>query len=755
MPRLYKRPRMAVPLAALVLALSLPAPGLAQQQQQQSRGLGRRILQSSLLAQQQPAPVGVHDPTHHHHQTHHNGLGGGDVGSQLLFPESGRIAPGPQTDRCTTMIVGPKATADGSTMTTHTADCAECDFRLAKVPARDWPKGAQRPVYLFASAYPRRVQVGRSETWEPDNLDDSLPQADAWTRPGFSKVLGHIPQVEHTYALIEGLYAIENEHQVAIGESTCSGRFWAKPKGVDGGTALLEIGELSAIALERCKTARCAIQTMGDLASEYGYYGAQWDGQMDDIIAEAGEALTVGDPKEAWVFHILPDDQGTSAIWAAQRVPDDHISLVANQFTIREIPKDGTKGKAEHFMHSSNLWDVAQRNGLWSPDQGDLDFLKVYGYMRVHAAYATRRVWRVFSLAAPSLGIKPITDDFGDSYPFSVRPDALLTPQDLMRYQRDHYEGTQYDLTQGVAAGPYGDPNRYDPAANKGENVTLKEAGSGFYERSISLFRTSYSTVTQSRAALPNMVGARVWVCQYMPAMSTYTPLYVANDALPPSYTTGSLFKYAKDCNYWAAAVVGNWATRFYRYIREDVQATQAAIEPPLALQMEESETQALARLATGDMDGAAEVLRLQAEAAASVALATWTDLFEFLIARYRDGYKVKDMLSPLFEQEYLFYPLWWLEISGFFNHTLTMKDPEPLPAAGSSQKGKKRKEKKKTSQQLGLLELPPGVEGGREGVAPSVVVVVVGFVAGLSMAVGFWLGRTWTQREAYTTLRL
>jgi dipeptidase len=82
------------------------------------------------------------------------------------------------------------------------------------------------------------------------------------------------------------------------------------------------------------------------------------------------------------------------------------------------------------------------------------------------------------------------------------------------------------------------------------ENVTLKEAASGFYERSISLFRTSYSTVTQSREALPPVVGARVWACQYMPAMSTYIPLYVSNPELPEAYTTGSLFR------------VGGWALR-------------------------------------------------------------------------------------------------------------------------------------------------------------------------------------------------
>jgi len=92
-------------------------------------------------------------------------------------------------------------------------------------------------------------------------------------------------------------------------------------------------------------------------------------------------------------------------------------------------------------------------------------------------------------------------------------------------------------------AGPYGNPNRYDPAPNPQEGVTPKDAVAGLYERSISLFRTSYSTVTQSRAKLPHLVGAKVWVCQYMPAMSAYVPLYVAAPELPESMTVGSLFK--------------------------------------------------------------------------------------------------------------------------------------------------------------------------------------------------------------------
>lgn len=209
------RPTTTVLVVLLILFVLSPPLPTTHANGTTSTRLGRRALQTSFIASHSSPPLSYPYP------------------SSPFFPT--RINPNPGTDRCTTMIAGPKASADGSTMTTHTADCAECDFRLAKVPARDWPAGSQRPIYLFASAYPRRVQEGRSATWEPSNLDDSLPQSPAWKKKGFSKIIGYIPQVNHTYALIEGLYAIENEHQVAIGESTCSGRFWTKPRGVEGG----------------------------------------------------------------------------------------------------------------------------------------------------------------------------------------------------------------------------------------------------------------------------------------------------------------------------------------------------------------------------------------------------------------------------------------------------------------------------------------------------------------------------------------
>lgn len=103
-------------------------------------------------------------------------------------------------------------------------------------------------------------------------------------------------------------------------------RFWAAPTSA-GGKAAIEVRQMSQIALERAVTAASAVQIMGDLATTYGFYAADWSGG-DMSKGEGGEALTVIDKNEAWVFHVLADDTGTSAVWAAQRLPEGHVSLL-------------------------------------------------------------------------------------------------------------------------------------------------------------------------------------------------------------------------------------------------------------------------------------------------------------------------------------------------------------------------------------------------------------------------------------------
>ncbi len=186
-----------------------------------------------------------------------------------------RVFDFPTIDKCTAIAVGRLATADGGTMTTHTADCAECDWRINKVPGKIWPAGSQRPIYLISSAYPRQVREDRGFTWSPSNLEDIPSLRPQWEAMK-GEIIGYIPQAERTFDVIEGMYGIMNEHQVAMGESTCAAKLWASPRGSAGGKALFEIGELSQVALERSTTARQAVQMMGDLATTYGYYSAEW-----------------------------------------------------------------------------------------------------------------------------------------------------------------------------------------------------------------------------------------------------------------------------------------------------------------------------------------------------------------------------------------------------------------------------------------------------------------------------------------------
>ncbi len=107
------------------------------------------------------------------------------------------------------------------------------------------------------------------------------------------------------------------------------------------------------------------------------------------------------------------------------------MAVIANQFVIREIDPNN-----DDFLYSANIWDVASRNNLWDKTTGQkLDFLKTYAVPRAHSPYATRRVWRVFNLVAPSLILPGDTDYLGTDYPFSVKAERVLTPQDIMEIQ--------------------------------------------------------------------------------------------------------------------------------------------------------------------------------------------------------------------------------------------------------------------------------------------------------------------------------
>ena len=258
---------------------------------------------------------------------------------------------------CSTFLVGAGASHDGSVIVSHSDDGeGNPDARLSFVPARDHLPGARRPVWPDLEDNPRFVGMERGTTYEPGR---SVPPDAKPTKP-----IGFIPQINHTFGYHEGNYGVLNEKQLGIGESTCSGRFVASSIG-NGGDALFCVNELSRIAMERCATARCAVLLMGSLAFQFGFYGAS--GSFEG----GSETLLIGDTTEGWVMHFVPYPETNAAVWVAKRVPHDHVTVVMNMFTIREVDLEDT----DNFLASPNLLDVAVKHGLWDPQAKVSNFI--------------------------------------------------------------------------------------------------------------------------------------------------------------------------------------------------------------------------------------------------------------------------------------------------------------------------------------------------------------------------------------------
>jgi dipeptidase len=506
-------------------------------------------------------------------------------------------------DGCTSIVVGKLASTDGSVMTTHTCD-GWYDARLFVIP------GGKHEAA-------EKVQV-----WK-DRLHADDPNKKL-------TLMGEIPQVPVTYTYFHIGYPFMNEHGVCIGETTIGGR----RELVNADKAWFYIEELEAVALQRGKTAREVVKIMGALAEKYGY-------------ADGGECLTVVDGNEGWVFEIMgpgplwtPNSGKPGATWAAARVPDDKVFVSANRSRIGAI--DLTK--PDWYMASPGIYDFAKEMGFWDGKK-PFQFWEVYGPK--YQFYNSRREWRVFGLVAPSKKYDP----WARRYPFAVKPDKKLSVQDVMAIKRDHYEGTEFDMTKGPDAGPFGTPVRW---------ATNKPAETSGWERAISKFRCSYSFVSQSRGWLPNPIGTVLWFGEDAPHSTVYLPIYAGVTRLPQSLAIENRFECTRDSAWWAFDFVENWINLSYSYMIEDVKAMQKKLEGEFFAMQKPVEDAALAMYRTNPQL-AIDFLTNYSNDVINRTVDAWWKFSDELVAKYNDGYiwnKTKG------------YPDWWLKSVGFAEAT-------------------------------------------------------------------------------------
>ncbi|MBW2661464.1 MAG: C69 family dipeptidase [Deltaproteobacteria bacterium] len=551
---------------------------------------------------------------------------------------------------CTTMIVGKKATVDGSVIVAHSDDDVT-DERVIYVPAADYPDGAKRPVYYDDAS------LGYNSKYNSTELRRYIGTSRG---PGYntkdyppSKPLGEIPQVKHTYAYFDSSYGIMNEHQLMIGECTCGAKVHPEP---EPGKRIFYSAELSRVALERCTKAREAIKLISDLIEQYGYYGT-------------GETLLIGDPDEAWVMEMCGyDKDGTDGIWVAQRVPDDGYFVAANEFRIRKVDVNSLD-----MMYSANLFKVCEEQDCWKPSEGQLDWLKTVSWGEYsHPYYSLRRVWRALSKAAPSLNLPAwVEDEYTKAYPFSVNPDKKLSVADIAAIYRDHYEGTEFDLTKGRAAGPFGDPTRYEKNPDQGDDTwnLNKYQPKGAWERPLSIYRCGMMWINQGRSFLPDPVGGVSWIGLDRPAATCLMPFYAGVNELPELVETMNLIKFTRDSAWWAFNFVGNYATIKYSYMINDINEKQKELEGG-ALSVQSAVDQAAQILCQKGQENLCRTfLTSFCKSNTEEVVSSWWKLSETLIVKYNDGCITEDQIM-----QQVGYPEDWLNDVGYLEGPTSYK---------------------------------------------------------------------------------
>lgn len=536
---------------------------------------------------------------------------------------------------CTNILVTKGASADGSAFVSHSDDGSLTDQRVIYVPARDYPPGSKRAVYFddvaFGGAQQRYVGSNRGPGYE----DPSLPS---------SKPIGFIDQVAHTYAYLDGNYGIMNEHQLMIGEATNGTKFEPQPKENE---RIFFSSELTRVALERCKTASEAVNLIGKLIDQYGFYGP-------------GEALFLADPQEGWLMEICAGTSDASkGLWVAKKIPDGEVCVFANEFRIREVdPKDTS------MRFSPNLFAELERSGWWEPKKGKLDWLKAVSYGELnHPYYSLRRVWRITQRLQPSHQYSPwVEDGFTKEYPISFRPDQKVKIEDVFALHRDHYEGTPFDLTKTLAAGPFGCPYRFTgPYDGSSEHISEDHTMWGAWERAISVFNVGYIYVNQARGHLPDPIGGVCWIGPDKPYLTCFAPFYVGGiKNLPKPYQTCNLLKFDRNSAWWTFESVSNLAGLKFSYMKQDIIEKQQKIEKQELLDIPKMDAQALSLFQKNPAQ-AIDFLNDYCMKNSASVLSAWHELFDFLLMKYSDGY----VNVPKFSDG-VGYPKEWLEGVGY-----------------------------------------------------------------------------------------
>ncbi len=494
------------------------------------------------------------------------------LSAAMLLASSGAFA-------CSNLIVGKKASVDGSVMVSYNADDYGMFGHLCHYPAGAHPKGTMRQIY----------------DWDSGVYHGEIEEA-----PVTYNVIGNI-----------------NEFQLSIGETTYGGR----EEMVDS-TGILDYGSLIYVTLQRAKTAREAISVMTSLVEKYGYNSE-------------GETFSICDPNEAWIMEMQGTGAGSKGVvWVAMRIPDDAICAHANQ---SRIGKFNMKDK-RNVLYSKNVISYARKMGWFNGKDSEFSWKNTYAFPDFSGRrFCDARVWSFFNHYADdfdrylpwALG----KDKDAEDMPLWIVPNRKLSVADVENGMRDHYEGTALALdTTSIGGGIYEMPYRPTP-------LTFTVDGKQYFnERPISTQQTAFTFVSQLRSWLPREIGGVLWFGNDDANMVAYTPVYCGNTVQPACYNTkgADAVTFSSDNAFWLCNMVSNMVYPRYSQLFPELKAVRDSLETSYFANQTSIEKQA-ADLYKTDKAAALKLLNNYSNTKADEMLVSWKRLATRIIVKYND----------------------------------------------------------------------------------------------------------------------
>lgn len=307
---------------------------------------------------------------------------------------------------CTSILIGKKASTDGSVMIGRNEDA-----RAA------WPKH-----YIV---HPHHESKSNPVFKSSDNKFKL-------TLPKVRFKYDATPEWTKKYGLFEedGI----NEYNVAMSatESTYSNEtvLGVDPLVKDG------IGEeaMITVVLPYIKTPREGIERLGKIIEKYG--------------TDESNGILFADKNSAWYM-----ETGGGHQWVAERIPDDYYAVIANQSAIQDIDFNDPN----NFMWAPHIREFVNKYHLNPSTHGNFNFRQIFGtHTLADTYYNTPRVWYGQKMFNPEIQQDPQSQNL----PFIRKSHRKLSINDAEAFLASHYQGTKYDP---VGEGKPQDRKRFRP----------------------------------------------------------------------------------------------------------------------------------------------------------------------------------------------------------------------------------------------------------------------------------------------------